>query len=297
MSGQDILIAGESGQLARALKNIGNIGDHRLICAGRPALDITRPETIARILEDIKPALVINAAAYTAVDKAESDAATAFAVNASGVGELGRQCARRNIPIIHVSTDYVFDGTAQTPYKPTDEVAPNGVYGRSKLQGEVELRNATRQHLIFRTAWVFSEYGNNFLTTMLRLGKTRDPLRIVSDQRGTPTYADDLARGLAQIASQLVSSRDTITWGTYHLTNSGDTSWFGFATEIFKNCPRPGAAGHQVCAITTQEYPTAAVRPAYSILDCGTTAAIFNVSLPDWRDATTRCIQKIEGIH
>lgn len=295
MSQHNILIAGKQGQLALALKNIGNIKGYRLICAGRPAMDITRPETIQKILDEVKPALVINATAYTAVDLAETDSKAAFAVNASGIGELGRHCAQREIPVIHVSTDYVFDGAAITPYKPDDEIAPGGVYGQSKAQGEAELKNATDQHLIFRTAWLFSEHRSNFLKTMLKLGATNDQIRVVSDQHGTPTYAHDLAEGLVQIASQVITSRESIAWGTYHLTNTGETTWNGFAVEIFKRYAQTtGADIPEIIAISTADYPTAAARPAYSILDCSATTKAFGVTLPDWKDATRRCIETIE---
>ncbi len=295
MSQQNILIAGEQGQLALALKNIGSIKGHRLICAGRPTMDVTRPETIIKTIDDVNPALVINATAYTAVDRAESDSKAAFAVNASGIGELGRYCGQRDIPVIHVSTDYVFDGAATTPYKPDDEIAPSGVYGQSKAQGEVELRNATNQHLIFRTAWLFSEHRSNFLKTMLKLGATRDQIQVVDDQCGTPTYVGDLAEGLAQIASQVITSRESIAWGTYHLTNSGQTTWYGFAVEIFKrHAQTSGTDMPEVIAVSTADYPTAAARPAYSILDCSATTEAFGIDLPDWRDATRRCIETIE---
>lgn len=294
MNDQNILIIGNQGQLATALKQIGRIADHRLICLGRPAMDFTQPNTIGKIIEDVKPALVINAAAYSAVDQAQNDKEAAFAVNASGVGELGRQCARHDIPVIHVSTDYVFDGTSTSPYKPRDKVAPKGVYGQSKARGETELRETIDQHLIFRTAWLFGNHGNNFLKTMLRLGKTNDQIRVVDDQHGAPTYAHDLAVGLAQIASQVITSRENIPWGTYHLTNSGQTTWCGFAREIFNCCADAGTKVPEIIAITTADYPTPTPRPAYSVLDCGDTTELFGVSLPDWKDATARCIHKIK---
>lgn len=295
MAKQDILVVGESGQLATALTQNETIAEHRIIAVGRPSLDLTRTETIEKTIEELNPALVINAAAYTAVDKAESEVDLANAVNATGVGRLGQVCAQNDIPVIHISTDYVFDGKASTPYKPNDKIDPQGVYGSSKAQGEVELRAANEQHLIFRTAWVFGEHGNNFLKTMLRLGKTNDQIRVVDDQYGTPTYAADLAVGLLEIATQVLSHPNDIPWGTYHLTNSGETTWCGFAREIFECSTIKNAPSPQIIAITTKEYPTPAARPAYSILDCALAKEHFGVDLPDWKDATMRCIKNIEG--
>lgn len=296
MAKRDVLVVGGNGQLATALKQREMIAGHRIIAVGRPAMDLARTETIEKTIVELNPALVINAAAYTAVDKAESEADMANAVNATGVGVLGQICARNDIPVIHISTDYVFDGKAKTPYRPDDATAPQGVYGRSKTRGEVELRAANEQHLIFRTAWVFGEHGNNFLKTMLRLAITNDQIRVVDDQFGTPTYAADLATGLAEIAAQILSHPDDIQWGTYHLTNSGETTWCGFAREIFKCSTSENAPSPRIIGITTEEYPTPAARPAYSILDCASTKEHFGVDLPDWKDATMRCIKNIEGM-
>jgi len=229
------------------------------------------------------------------VDKAESEQDIAFAVNATGVGRLGQICARCNIPVIHISTDYVFDGQAKTPYQPGDTIAPQGIYGSSKAQGENELRSANAQHLIFRTAWVYGAHGKNFLKTMMRLGRTNDQIRVVSDQIGTPTYAEDIASGLSNIAEQVLASPKDIAWGTYHMTNSGETSWYGFAREIFGCLANQQALSPEIIPITTKEYPTPAARPAYSVLDCSSTRATFGIELPDWKNATMRCIEKIKG--
>ncbi|MBL4893232.1 MAG: dTDP-4-dehydrorhamnose reductase [Rhizobiaceae bacterium] len=295
MAKQDVLVVGENGQLATALKQKETIAGHRIISLGRPAMDLAHAETIEQAIGEHNPALVINAAAYTAVDKAESEADMAKAVNADGVGRLGQICARHDIPVIHISTDYVFDGKAKKPYAPGDKTAPQGVYGRSKEQGETELRAANEQHLIFRTAWVFGEHGNNFLKTMLRLGRTNNQIRVVDDQFGTPTYTGDLATGLSKIAAQVLSRPNDISWGTYHLTNSGETTWCGFAREIFECSATENTPSPQIIGIPTEEYPTPAARPAYSILDCTKTKKEFGVDLPDWKDATMRCIKNIEG--
>lgn len=296
MAKREVLVVGGSGQLATALKQNETIAGHRIISIGRPGLDLAQAETIEQAINEINPALVINAAAYTAVDKAESEPDLASSVNSVGVGRLGQVCAQNDIPVIHISTDYVFDGKSKAPYKVSDKTAPQGVYGCSKEQGEVALRAANEQHLIFRTAWVFGEHGNNFLKTMLRLGSTNDQIRVVEDQFGTPTYAADLATGLAEIAAQVLASPNDILWGTYHLTNSGETTWCGFAREIFKHSAHETTPSPQIIGITTEEYPTPAARPAYSILDCAETKEQFGVDLPNWKDATMRCIRNIEGM-
>jgi dTDP-4-dehydrorhamnose reductase len=299
MPKRSILVLGRNGQLASAMGQLKAIAGHPIISIGRPIIDLARPETIKKAIKDIDPALVINTAAYTAVDKAECELDIATAVNANGVGSLGQYCAHHDIPTIHISTDYVFDGQANTPYKPEDKIAPQGVYGRSKAEGESKLRSANEKHLIFRTAWVYSEQGNNFLKTMMRLGQNNDPIRVVNDQTGTPTYAGDLALGLSEIAAQVLASPQNIPWGTYHLTNSGETTWYGFAEEIFGCLANQQAHSPKsipgLIPITTKEYPTPAARPAYSVLDCSTTNAKFGIELPAWENATMRCIEKIEG--
>ncbi len=295
MPKKNILILGRNGQLASSLGQTKTIAGHHVISIGRPIVDLARPQTIEKAIRDINPALVINAAAYTAVDKAECEPDIATAVNANGVGRLGQFCALNDIPTIHISTDYVFDGQANTPYQPGDTIAPQGVYGRSKAEGETRLRSANEQHLIFRTAWVYSEHGNNFLKTMMRLGQNNDQIRVVNDQMGTPTYAGDLASGLLKISARVLTSPRDIAWGTYHLTNSGQTSWFGFAKEIFGCFAKLQTCTPKIIPITTEEYPAPAARPAYSVLDCSTTSANFGIELPAWENATMRCIKNIEG--
>lgn len=293
MTGDEILVVGQSGQLARALVRLDTIAGRQVICTGRPDLDLAQPETVQEVIERIAPVLVINAAAYTAVDQAESEPETAFAINADGVGVLGRLCARRQIPMIHVSTDYVFDGSATQPYAPDDPVAPQGAYGRSKAAGEAVLREVLDRHIILRTAWVFSDGGKNFLTTMIGAGAVRSELRVVDDQHGSPTYAADLAQGIAEIATRILREPQNSCWGTYHLTNSGATTWCGFAREIFACQARTGVAIPEVVAITTADYPTPARRPKWSVLDCAPTERAFGVCLPDWKDATARCIAQL----
>jgi dTDP-4-dehydrorhamnose reductase len=236
---------------------------------------------------------VVNAAAYTAVDKAESDAEQAFLINATGAGELARLCAKTAIPLIHVSTDFVFDGARRRPYVETDAVLPLGVYGASKAAGEIAVRRAHAQHVILRTSWVYSAHGNNFLKTMLRLGAERPELGVVDDQRGSPTSAHDLADAMLAIAPRLAASDNCSLWGTFHVTGAYETTWHGFAAEIFRQAAIRGAKVPRLKAITTAEYPTQARRPAYSVLDNAKFIETFGFGLPDWRASLSRCIAEI----
>jgi len=285
-----ILVIGRSGQVASALAGLSAIAAHQLICAGRPDVDLGSPDTLSRLLARHDPCLVINAAAYTAVDKAETERDHAFAINAEGPGNLAALCADRDVPLIHFSTDYVFDGTATRPYREDDPTSPLGVYGASKAAGEAVIRRACTRHLILRTAWVYSASGHNFLRTMLRLGAERDELAVVDDQRGSPTYAADIAWAVERIALALLRDAGTAQWGTYHLTNSGETTWFGFAQEIFRLSAAKGNPAPRVRPIASRDYPTPARRPAYSVLDGAKLERAFNVSLPPWRDGVARCM-------
>ena len=234
------------------------------------------------MLDALRPARVVNAAAYTAVDKAESDADAAHAANAATPGAIARWCAANGVPLVHYSTDYVFDGAGTRPYRPEDPTAPLGVYGASKLAGEDAIRTAGGRHLIFRTAWVYAAHGQNFLRTMLRVGAERDVLRVVADQIGTPTPAALIADVTARVLRQ-----GTDASGTWHLTAAGETSWHGFAQAIFDGAVARGliARAPTVEAITTADYPTPAKRPAYSRLDTDSLQRDFGIELPKWRDA------------
>lgn len=244
--------------------------------------DFDVPATLPGLVERIAPDIVVNAAAYTAVDKAETDIEAAFRANAEAPAALARACAGRGIPFVHYSTDYVFDGQGTCPYREDDPVAPLGVYGASKRAGEQAVVEAGGRQLIFRTAWVYGSHGHNFMRTMLRLGAERDHLRVVADQIGTPTPAALIADVTARILAQ---SHDAS--GIWHLTAAGSTSWHGFAEAIFAAAQARGllARRPEVEAITTAEYPTPARRPAYSCLDTGKLTRDFGVVLPDWRDA------------
>lgn len=284
-----ILVTGGTGQVASELAARASV--HHV---GRPGFDFDRPETIEATFAAARPALVINAAAYTAVDKAETDVEAAYRANRDGPAILARLCAQAGIPLIHISTDYVFDGAKPSPYVETDPVAPQGVYGASKLAGEEAVLASGARAIILRTAWVYAPTGRNFVRTMLTLGKTRDRLTVVGDQHGCPTVAGDLADAILAIAGRL---RDT-GWqpeyqGVFHAAGSGETTWFGLATATFEEAARHGARIPTVAPIATADWPTPAKRPANSRLDCSRLHAVFGVRLPHWRDGLTRTIDQI----
>jgi dTDP-4-dehydrorhamnose reductase len=240
----------------------------------------------------VAPDMIVNAAAYTAVDQAESDSAAAFAVNRDGAANLARAAAARRIPILHLSTDYVFDGTKKSPYEEIDPVAPLGVYGASKLAGEQEVAAANAAHVILRTAWVYSPVGKNFLKTMLRVADGRDELGVVDDQVGNPTSAHDIAVGLVAIARRIADDGNW-TPGVYHMTGAGEASWADFAAFIFETSGALGGPTAHVRRITSAEYPTPVARPANSRLDCAKLSAEFGVTLPAWEGSTRACVEQL----
>ncbi|MEM9810151.1 MAG: dTDP-4-dehydrorhamnose reductase, partial [Pseudomonadota bacterium] len=279
-----VLIIGRSGQVAQSLLEAGaGFPDLALTAMGRPDLDITDTASIRHALDAVNPRIVINAAAYTAVDKAEEARDAAFAANADGPGLLACETASRGVPLIHISTDYVFDGSATRPYRPDDATAPLGVYGASKLAGEQRVAEANPQHFIFRTAWVYGAYGKNFLKTMMRVAKTNPQLRVVADQQGGPTSSHDIAEALLQVASQVVRGQSD-DFGLYHLAARGEAVWADFAEAIFEASAAYGGPSAKVERITTAEYPTPAVRPAYSVLDTTRLKQAFGIELPHWHE-------------
>ena len=290
-----ILVIGRSGQVARALAGLGRIAEREVVAVGRPEADLADPATLAATIARHRPAVVINAGAFTAVDEAESQSAQAFAVNAAGVGSLARACAGAGIPLIHISTDYVFDGLASRPYREDDVIAPLSAYGASKAEGEAEVRKAGGRHVILRTSWLYSERGRNFLTTMLRLGRERAELSIVDDQTGSPTYAADVAGAIGRIVAALLDGSREDVWGTFHFASAGSTTWFGFAGAIFARAQALGWPAPRLKPITTAEYPTPARRPAYSALDTRKFERVFGVAPPDWREALGRCMGCLEA--
>ncbi len=293
MTNGPIAVIGASGQLARALTHSAVERGVRLAIAGRPFVDLTTKDSVARFLSSAAPCLVINAAAYTAVDKAESEPDAANLLNAEAPARLAQWCAENDVPLIHVSTDYVFDGRAQTPYREDDACNPQSVYGRSKLAGEQAVRAALERHVIVRTAWVYGRDGNNFLKTMLRLASERDVVRVVADQHGTPTRASDIASRILDIAARLALDGPAAPWGTYHLVSSGQTTWHGFAAEIFASAAALGVKTPQLDAITTREYPTPAVRPAYGVLDTKKLTDTFGIALPPWQHGVADCVRQL----
>lgn len=290
-----VLVTGREGQLARCLVEAAGSGVEA-VALGRPELDITDMSTVAAAIATHRPDVVVNAAAYTAVDKAEDDPEQAMLVNGVGAGLVAKAAADAGLPVIHVSTDYVFDGRATRPWREDDPTAPLGVYGTSKLAGEQAVAKANPRHIIMRTAWVHSPHGANFLKTMLRLAADRPKLRVVADQSGTPTHAGDLATAILVAARQMVARpEDANSRGVFHVVNEGSTNWAGFASEIFARSRELGGPFAEVEPITSAEYPTRAARPAWSVLDTGRFRRIFNHTLPHWTDGTRRSVAALVG--
>jgi len=288
-----VLVTGITGQVGGALIARPAPQGVEWVGAGRDRLDLSRPDGIAEALDGLSPDLVVNPAAYTAVDKAEEEADLAFTVNRDAPAALAAACAGRGIGLIHLSTDYVFDGQGTRPYRPEDPVAPLGVYGASKEAGEAAIRAALDDHLILRTAWVYAVTGKNFVNTMLRVGAERDDLRVVADQRGTPTAAEDIAAAIvAVIEARLAGKRPN---GTHHYTAAGETTWHGLAEAVFERAAPVWGRRPSVAAITTADYPTPAARPAYSVLDNGSLDALLAVPRRDWRVAAEATVDAILG--
>lgn len=283
------LIFGTTGQLGLELARRAPRGTG-LIAVGREAADLTQPEGCAHLVTTAKADIIINAAAYTAVDAAESDAATARIVNAEAPGAMARAAAARGVPFLHVSTDYVFDGASTRPWREDDPVSPLGVYGQTKLDGERAIQAAGGDHVILRTAWVFSAHGRNFVKTMLRLGAERESLGVVDDQRGGPTPAADIADALWTIAGAFRAGEGTS--GVFHFAGAPTVSWADFAEAIFARAALPRKP--VVNRIATSAYPTPARRPANSALDCTRIKHCYDIDQPDWRDGLARVIDELE---
>jgi dTDP-4-dehydrorhamnose reductase len=285
-----ILVTGGRGQLATALAGLAPAEVH---VVGRPAFDFDRPETLAACLEAARPAVVVNAAAWTGVDAAESDPEGARRANEEGPALLAALCRERGIPLIHFSTDYVFDGEKGAPYVETDPTAPTGVYGATKLAGERAVLAFPRA-VVLRTSWLYSPWGKNFVRTMLNLAQTRDRLRVVADQRGCPTAATELARVTLEVARAAQAGwRDEFA-GVFHTAGDGATTWHGFAEAIFEEATRYGLRKPTVDAITTAEYPTPARRPADSRLDCAKLELVFGLRQKPWRESLAAVIAQIQ---
>lgn len=289
-----LLIAGSHGQVARGFLELSPGAPNVEACAiGRPGLDICQTRTIERALADINPTVVINTAAYTAVDDAEGDAERAQALNAEGAGLLAAAAARRGVPIVHLSTDYVFDGAKPSPYVEDDPTNPLSVYGRTKLAGEAAVAAANPRHIILRTSWVYSPHGKNFVKTMLAHAQKGTDLRVVDDQIGSPTYAPHLVQAILGVAQRLGPTSEAGPWGIYHAAGSGTASWFEVAREIFEVSQSLGGPTTSLTAIDSNGYPTRAVRPKNSRLDCSKLQAAFGVTQPDWRAGVRLCVARL----
>ncbi|WP_323813306.1 dTDP-4-dehydrorhamnose reductase [Cellvibrio sp. NN19] len=282
-----ILVTGANGQVGYCLQQQLQAKGWNYVALTRNELNISDAHAVEKSVAEIKPTVIINAAAYTAVDKAEQEKEIAYAINRDGPANLARAAKSINAAILHISTDYVFAGDAEGSYREDAPTAPQGVYGQSKLDGEQAVIAANDKHIILRTAWVFGEHGNNFVKTMIRLGRTRDALGIVADQEGGPTYAGDIAAALLHIAQQYAENK-TISWGTYHFSGLPHISWFGFAKQIFAEVQQAEIYDKPIPrlnAITTADYPTPAKRPANSKLDCNKLEQAFGIAPSNWQSA------------
>ncbi|MBV9152109.1 MAG: dTDP-4-dehydrorhamnose reductase [Alphaproteobacteria bacterium] len=286
-----LLILGSRGQVGRELWRLAWPANYRITAFDRAEVDITKREAVAAAIGRERPDIIINAAAYTAVDRAESEAEAAWAGNCAGPANLAAACHAARIPLIHLSTDYVFDGSKPSPYCEDDLVNPLGVYGRSKEAGDRAIRDGLSEHVILRTAWVYSAHGHNFVKTMLRLAGERPVLRVVADQIGSPTSATDIARAIAAIVQRLAAGDRH--WGTYHYAGAGAVTWHGFAEAIFEVAVQWRGAPPKVEPITTAEYPTPTRRPANSVLDCSRIARMFAVRPRPWREALAEVVREL----
>ncbi|WP_314524443.1 dTDP-4-dehydrorhamnose reductase [uncultured Pseudomonas sp.] len=286
-----ILITGQHGQVSRELQQrLQGLGE--LIVLGRDQLDLAKPEQIRQQVRDHRPGLLINAAAHTAVDLAESEPDAAFAINAIAPGVLAEEAKTLGIPLIHYSTDYVFDGSKPASYTEADAPNPLGVYGQSKLAGEQAIAAVGGQYLILRTSWVYSSHGKNFLLTMQRLLQEKPQLRIVADQIGAPTWAGSIANSTRALIERWQAGKSG-KWGIYHLSAAGETSWFGFAEAIGEHLREQGKACAELEPIPSSAYPTPAKRPLNSRLDCSRLQQQWHVSLPHWQDALRECLAEL----
>lgn len=288
-----LLCIGHSGQVARALNERSAARQIRCACFGRPDLDITSDESIAAAVSNIQPDVVINAAAFTQVDHAEQNSDQAFAINADGPEILAKLCAARELPLIHLSTDYVFDGSLNRPYRETDATGPINVYGKSKLAGEDAVRASWARHVILRTSWVYSPFGGNFVETMLRLAKERGAASVVDDQYGTPTSALDIADAILDLAAKLTRDAPTDLFGTFHYTASGAGTWADLAALVFEIYQDRTGAKVGLNRIPTSDYPTPAARPLNSRLNTAKVRETFGINPVDWASAVRQTVHRL----
>lgn len=290
-----LLVTGTKGQVVQALSQLCQSDPAiDVICLGRPDFDLDGGQDPSELFASHRPDLIVNAAAYTAVDLAESEKEMALRVNGEGAGRVAQAAARLGLPIIQISTDYVFPGDLDRPYRESDPVGPSSVYGASKLEGELAVARETTDYAILRTAWIYADEGKNFVRTMLRLAASRDEVSVVADQIGNPTNAADIATGIVAVARNLLDQpREDRFRGLFHMTAEGDTTWAGFAEAIFTEAGMLGGPQARVRPISTKEYPTPARRPPNSRLDCSRIHSAHQVRLPQWQDGLRRCIRSI----
>ncbi len=298
-----LLVTGAGGQVGRALLRAADAFEGDLVGLRRDDLDVTDRDAVLRAVERHAPEVIVNAAAYTAVDRAEAEPEAAFAVNRDGPAHLAAACAEAGIPLVHFSTDYVFDGTKGTPYVETDPVTPLGVYGQSKWTGEEAVRERLGRHVILRTSWVFSAHGHNFVKTILRLSREREVLRVVADQYGNPTAAADIARAALHIAKRAVAEPDVPPdqvrgrlWGTVHGAGTPATTWHGLAEAVIAEARRHGPVlAERIEPVPTSAYPTAARRPPDARLDTARLTEVWGLEPPPWREAVREVVAELAG--
>lgn len=287
-----LLVFGSQGQVGQELTRLADSRKVPVVDLSRTDADICDSGLVAKVVALHRPGVVVNAAAYTAVDRAETESKAAYAINRDGAAAIAAACAKDGIPLIHISTDYVFDGTKTAPYDEDDATNPLGVYGASKLAGEEKIREIHPGHLILRTCWIFSPYRENFVRTMLKLAETNDELRIVADQTGCPTAARDIANAILRMASR-INDGSEVPWGTYHFCGTPATSWHGFATNIFAAAKPLIGRCPKVTAIVTSEFPRPARRPENSVLNCARIRKEFGVEQPSWHDALLDALDEL----
>lgn len=290
---KNILVTGSNGQLGNEIRRISanHENNFRFFFTDVAELDITDLKAVDSFIKENNIKYIINCAAYTAVDKAEDDVDLCYKINRDAVANLGLAATNNNAKVIHISTDYVYDGTANKPYVETDTVNPQSVYGKSKQEGEAELLKACADSIIIRTAWLYSIFGSNFVKTMIKLGKERETLNVVADQRGTPTYGTDLAKTIVKILD--FSEANGFKPGIYHYSNEGATTWYDFTLAIHKEA---GINTCKVNPITTEQYPVKATRPKYSVLDKTKIKSTFNLTIPKWEESLNNCIKELLSI-
>lgn len=290
---KNILVTGSNGQLGNEIRRISanHENNFRFFFTDVAELDITDLKAVDSFIKENNIKYIINCAAYTAVDKAEDDVDLCYKINRDAVANLGLAATNNNAKVMHISTDYVYDGTANKPYVETDTVNPQSVYGKSKQEGEAELLKACADSIIIRTAWLYSIFGNNFVKTMIKLGKEHETLNVVADQRGTPTYGTDLAKTIVKILD--FSEANGFKPGIYHYSNEGATTWYDFTLAIHKEA---GINTCKVNPITTEQYPVKATRPKYSVLDKTKIKSTFNLTIPKWEESLNNCIKELLSI-